>query len=362
LSNTARLDVTGDELIGIVGAGTFNQSGGTHRVTGDLWLARDAGSTGVATLSGGTWSVEGKAVLGAGGNATFTQTGGTFSPARLEIGSGGGGGASFTISGGVLRATNVAVFGDGTLVLNGGTVNADLIEQNGTFRVEGPGTIKNLTIGFGSHNLIDAPLSVTGLMSNTFGVPLSGGGPLTLASGGTFRGWGTLMFPITVAGGGAIESGGGTLTISGPAFDLVGKLSNGLGTSVLVSAGSVTNRGQIVVNAGGAISFGGRLNVPSAGTVTLNGGALGANGVNVAAGGSISGFGLISSTVTNAGSITIIGPAQIVGALRNQAAGVVNVRNDQLLITGATVNNGTIRAQVGGRIAFDGGLSGNPPA
>jgi hypothetical protein len=38
------------------------------------------------------------------------------------------------------------------------------------------------------------------------------------------------------------------------------------------------------------------------------------------------------------------------------------VRNSQLLITGPTINNGTIRAITGGSIAFDGGLTGNAVA
>ena len=52
----------------------------------------------------------------------------------------------------------------------------------------------------------------------------------------------------------------------------------------------------------------------------------------------------------------------MIGNLTNQATGNVTVRNSQLLITGATVNNGAIHALAGGSIVFDGGLTGNPVA
>jgi hypothetical protein len=72
------------EYIGVNGSGTFNQSNGAHIVSGTLHLGLSANGTnpasvGTLNLSGGTMSVGSFVFAGDDGVATINQTGGTFS-------------------------------------------------------------------------------------------------------------------------------------------------------------------------------------------------------------------------------------------------------------------------------------------
>jgi hypothetical protein len=176
-------------------------------------------------------------------------------------------------------------------------------------------------------------------------------------------GFGTVTPSLNLANARAtLTSDGGTLLLAGTSLSNAGLIRTLPGTTLLVRAASVTNTGNLEVGPASTMSIAGRVGVNNGRTVTISGGALATGGLTVNAGGTLSGFGLLSGNVTNSGNVTLSGPSQLVGTLRNNAAGVVTVRNSQFLITGATVNNGTIRAQSGGSVVFDGGLTGNPVA
>ncbi|GAH31569.1 unnamed protein product, partial [marine sediment metagenome] len=56
-------------------------------------------------------------------------------------------------------------------------------------------------------------------------------------------------------------------------------------------------------------------------------------------------------------SIEITGPTNIVGDVTVEAGATLEIRDGQTLITGQTVNNGTIKL-IGGTVIFQGGYSG----
>jgi hypothetical protein len=94
-------------------------------------------------------------------------------------------------------------------------------------------------------------------------------------------------------------------------------------------------------------------------SLTIAGGALGTPLLTNTNGGSIRGFGQITCNVDNFAAIEFLGPTQIVGNFTNRAGATLTVRNDQTLITGQIVNNGTITT-LNGKVIFDGGLAPAP--
>ncbi len=64
--------------MGYNGSGTFNQSGGTNTVTGDLFLGYGTNAIGTYNLSAAaSWTAYNEYVGGYSGTGTFNQTGGT---------------------------------------------------------------------------------------------------------------------------------------------------------------------------------------------------------------------------------------------------------------------------------------------
>ena len=78
------------EVIGDMGTGTFNHTGGIHQVTNSIVLGQQSGSTGTYNLSGVSTFTCGTLVVGDGGDGTFTQTGGTSSSNDLYVARGMG--------------------------------------------------------------------------------------------------------------------------------------------------------------------------------------------------------------------------------------------------------------------------------
>lgn len=121
LSESA-LTVAGNEWIGARGTGTFEQSGGTSTVMGNLYIGHDATGNGTYNLSGGLLDVSGDdgysagyTVVGHNGTGEFNQSAGSeFKAGVLVLGGGPNAGD--------------AVKSEGTYNMSGGTLTADLIE------------------------------------------------------------------------------------------------------------------------------------------------------------------------------------------------------------------------------------------
>jgi hypothetical protein len=255
------------EYIGNLGAGAFSQSGGTNTVTGTLTLAANAGSSGAYNLqggtltagavnvnSGGTFNVTGGNLSASGGmtisssgvvainsgdvstasvssDGSITISGGTFSTTGNEIdGNTGSGqitqtGGNHTVTGTLTLAANPG--SSGTYNMQGGTLNAELIEVNsgGTF---------SANAGAGS-------------VTSTVG--------LFVGSGGTLNGSGRLSADVNssgvVAPGGANPS---TLTIDGNYT----QNTNGTLTVAINGATNASSSLDVV----GTASLSGKLTIP----------------------------------------------------------------------------------------------------
>ena len=220
--------------------GTFNQSGGTNTVLGEIWIGNGAGGTnglaGTYNLSGGILNANSWVAIGrnsaqglfnmtggifnknAGGNftiagigttqtGTFTQSGGAFTNTATETWVGETGIGIFTITNtatarlGLLRFATANAAANGTVNLDGGTLTVNSMNKGtgtATFNFNG-GTLK---AGGAS------AVFMTGL--NTANV--KAGGAFINDDG----------FAITIGqallnsgGGGLTKSGGGTVTLTG---------------------------------------------------------------------------------------------------------------------------------------------------
>lgn len=101
-----------DAIVGDAGIGVFNNSGGTHNVTGDLILGNQATGDGTYNLSGtGSLNVTGTEFIGAAGTGTFMQTGGTNTANSISVGNNLGGIGTYTLSDGPLTVTNGSFVG-----------------------------------------------------------------------------------------------------------------------------------------------------------------------------------------------------------------------------------------------------------
>jgi fibronectin-binding autotransporter adhesin len=243
------LSASTGESIGEEGTGTFTQTGGSNYCGGDLILAHVSGTEGTYNLSGGllqlalgmaqgdlnhtesTFNLSGTGIFEAlGGDgiasnnkstnttvAVFNQTGGTNIPAFLLIGSSSNGDGSYLLSGGTLTIS-------GAMTLTGSLAVFDA--------TGGVATIGNIS---------NASTVIVGVGNGTIG-NLTVDGNYTQSAGLT-----QIDGSLTLANGGAFDLSGGTLkgsgTISGPIFNLGGKVSPGDSPGQLTINGNYTQSG-----------------------------------------------------------------------------------------------------------------------
>jgi hypothetical protein len=152
----------GFEYIGNSGAGTFNQSGGTHTTDGiDIGYN---GSTGTYILSGsGAVSASNESV-GVGGKGTFNQSGGSNTVGELNLAENAASKGTYNLTGGTLAAGNAYVGGD--FILSGG-VGFLNVSNNGLMNVTG--TLAVYSAASNSVNLSGGTINTAALDVN--GVP-----------------------------------------------------------------------------------------------------------------------------------------------------------------------------------------------
>ncbi|WP_035609549.1 autotransporter-associated beta strand repeat-containing protein [Haloferula sp. BvORR071] len=314
-----------DNNASFVGTGkgslTMNGANALVAVNGEFWVGQGAGSTGSVTLQSGTITVNNWIAIARGGNATFTQSGGTvtktgggsvsianFSAANatvnisgglfdvqtgnLLVGEGGTGSANLTLSGtGQIKAPQVLVGAGGTVVadlnLDGGTLTTNIINGagGGTSNVDINGTqliatgiqptfITNCdTLDLESGGLLlnsnSFAIGIAQALNGAGGVVKSGGGTLTLSGANTYSG------PRSITGGklaiNTSETGTGALTVAdGAGFALTTTAANQLLTVANATFGT-TGATTLDLNLG---NFAGNSTVAPlnvSGTLTLNG-------------------------------------------------------------------------------------------
>ena len=346
------LAIGGDEVIGLVGRGTYVQTGGSNQ-TSTFSVGSQAG-TGTAQLSGGRLTVSGAATLGASGSGALNHSGGTLSAASLILGSsiglnpsgvgayvlgntaalqiangiivGDTGLATFTQSGGVNHSTTFTLGAQstaiGTAIISGGSVfsNALVIGQVGEGHVlHAGGTISVATLDLGS--------GVAGYgtyaASNT--AKLSVIGDINVGRAGTAvfsQSGGSVSGANVFIGGTAAGAGGvGMLSIAGGVFDAGNLLkiwptsSGTFNSSITLAAGTISTAS---LDLGGDLS---RLHW-SGGTLAFTG----TNGLRIDPAGSLGGLVSLGGSQTlsvlntlsvssNAASLTLAGGTVSAGNL-----------------------------------------------
>ena len=338
-----------DFYIGNSGTGTLTMNGG--KVTSlDGYIGVQAGSVGTVTVSSGTWTNDEDLAVGfLDGIGTLNVNGGSVFDSVGYIG--------FS-----LGASGTAVVSSGTWCNYNSLTIGNVDASRGTLNVTGGSVISGTGIlGFGVNSVGTATVS-SGTWANS--------GDLTVGYDGT----GTL----TVSGG--LVMVGGTLS-KGPhgAINLNagGTLQMGVGGTggvLLGGTGSLTNNGTLIFNRSdasifsGAVSGSGAVTKSGAGTLTLSGsnsytgGTTISDGVlQVGAGGTT---GSIAGNVVNSAALvfsrsndaTFSGVISGTGGLTKQGGGMLTFSGNNSYTGGTTISDGVLQVGAGGTT---GSLAGN---
>jgi hypothetical protein len=267
LSNGASLSIKNNEYVGGETLGTLDQTGGNHAVGGTLYVGSGTGAFGTYNLSGGTASstlTDGSAIVGFQATGWFTY-GGTFNQTGGYHTVGSATNLGTLSLGDQAGATGSYTLSDGVLAVNGSSVigNAGtgaFIQSGGTHTIT-PG-LPNfaLLIGAGTSGVGSYSLSA-GTLSTPTGAELVGyGGQGSYTQSGGNNTASTLAIGYSAGSFGTASLSGGTLTAALATY--VGYAGNG---SFTQSGGSSSL---------GALSI--ALQNTSSGTVTLSGGVLSA--------------------------------------------------------------------------------------
>jgi hypothetical protein len=416
------------EIVGSYGTGTFTQTGYSNNTVGSLLVGYVPGGNGTYLLSGGSLNGQYEEI-GIMGTGTFVQSGGTNTVSSLLLGGDSGGIGNYTLSGsGILEGQeDIGYEGPGTFIQNGGTnyvtgnltfaegANGSYTLNSGTLIVGtssapgniigNPGGVSSLTIGGGTLDVTGGTIQVTnftlGGATGSASYTLSGAQNLTTSvitvnpngsftqTGGTeagvFNNYGT----FTYAGGtftGALNNYGnfsvsGTFTAPLGITNYGPSLSVYSGSAVYAGNPGFTNNGNIVLS-GGTIGAAGVLQnnatitgsgviapLPGLPTGGLPGVAFLNNGVvNVESLSSGAGSGpllMLEMNTVNVGNINLVPAAPgsyeyTSDSVLSLATGVTLENHGTVSLEGGIIaGNGTIINDTGGTIAGPGTLNGS---
>ncbi len=359
--------------IAISSSGQFNNSNLANADSITISGVGGVSNTAQLTLIGGISGADAftnTGVASLGSLINVSGTGGILNDGQLTL-VGGDSGSGGLINNNQLTLTGT-MSGSGGLTNNGqlnltGTIsgaggftnNGQLIQGSGAINLaNSDGNINNGTIELAfdrglSLNAADfTNNSVLNMRNNT----ISGTANLVNSATGTINGNGRTA--VNIVNAGTINARSGNLSIAGSNFTNTGLVKNSVGSNLFIDAISVSHTGSIETNANGSVVFNSAISNASGQTITLNGGTLSTPTLTNTAGGTVSGFGTISGDVNNSGQVDLFGASTISGALTNQSSGNMLIRNDTTLITGPTINNGTIET-LNGNVIFEGGLTNN---
>jgi autotransporter-associated beta strand protein len=357
------------------GTGTFDISGGTLHIQGNLLPASpalqvgDFGGVGVVNQTGGDVTISGSFNVGnQGGNGTYNLNGGslTLSDGLYAIGRSTtatrNSTGSLNISGGLLEVT------DGNFVIGGrdaggaaSATHGTVTQTGGIFQVDGTGGATNLFLGgynTSEYNLNGGILAIggnalQGLYNNvngTYAFNLGGGtikvinAALTTSVNATLvanatstidtNGLGATWSGILSGSGGLAKAGIGTLTLTGVNTYSGTTYVNG-GTLALAAAGTIANSS---------------VDVGSGGTFDISTGSKTIQDLSGEAGGIVN-LGASTLTAGTGNDTTFAGVMQGTGGFTKQGGGSITLAG-QNTYTGATViNNGALKMGIGDAFA-----------
>jgi hypothetical protein len=344
LSGTGLLTANGDEYVGYLGTGSFNQTGGTNNLAGSnslLRLGYSAGSTGTYTLGGGTLNAKGGEIIGESGTGNFNQTSYLTTHtigagASLILGDNAGAIGTFTLSG-FLSAGGPEYVG----FSGAGTLNQNTIANANSNTIASG---YHLYLGYnagstGTYNLTSWAGSISANGNEYVG--FNGTGIFNQSSGtNTIAAGGILVIANSPGSSGTDALSGGSLTA--PTVYVGGNPSGAGGVGILnVSAtGTLTTSGTLKVydTAGSAVNLsGGTINV---GTIDLSGNFTRLHWTSGTLHLTNSGVNIDNSPDANLGSSLTLGPGQtLIGESAIGAAEVIGSTGTGSLTQTGGINN-----------------------
>jgi hypothetical protein len=337
--------------------------GGACCVTPDVFLNTGTVSmptAGTATVTGMGFDDQGSVSVGPGSLLDVTAGVGEFSPGA---GLSGGGTLQFDLGAHQTLATGVSVAAGSTLTLTG---NAEFfgpgtLVGGGKFSWTG-GTIDgNLNVAKTIHTTISGTATKSFTSPTSAPVVLAFHGHTTLAGSGEVQLSGTTTLSntgaLTMRSGTMI--GGSSCCVSPDNFSNSGTLTVAAGTrTATANFLAFSNSGAVKVNSG-TLTIGALPYKQTAGSTQLAGGSISAaQQMNIAAG-TLSGFGTITGSVLNGGTVapsTTGGVLKITGAYQQTTSGTLSsvitgttpgTKFGQLSVGGTATLAGTLKASTG---------------
>jgi fibronectin-binding autotransporter adhesin len=373
------LTTTGPQFIGNNGTGTFTQSGGTNSAF-NMFLGNAVGATGTYNLSGGSSAVSGNmnvagdTVPGGTGVLSVSGTGVLTLGGSLVVYNTPG--TSVTLGGGTINTAALNFNGVPSLLnWTSGTLN---LTSNVTWNSAAAGTTTSAAFGSSKSLGSNQTLMITGNETlggtGAFALTLNSGsthyvtGGITLSSTGTItQNTGSTLYAATIT-----QSGGtvnGTLQNQGNFIYQSGSFNGRLLNQGTVSLGpsftagnGMQNDTSVAVATGQSVILNGA-GLDNQGTITLSGGTLSGAGPLVN-NGLVTGYGTIGGTTagfTNAGSLTVSGGSITLsnsGANANTSSITVSSGLQLKLTGGALANTGSINLN-GGNVSGASTLNNN---
>jgi autotransporter-associated beta strand protein len=394
------------EGVGPFGTGSFTQSGGTH-VVGLLDIGGQQPTlygNGTYLLSGGSLAVTGTALIGDSSIGTFLQSGGTASfLGVVEIANVAGSQGTYDLNGGQFAAQSITVgSGSATFNLNGGTLQA--LQSNSNFFAGATNLTVNVQNGGATVDTqgYSVVVGTNLLQSGSGGLTKIGSGMLSLSgsnsyTGGTTINQGTLQLggPSALGSGGLIVGSNGTLDLN--SFGLTLPWLNGSAGAVITDnstpanqptstilavnivsggstyAGSITKgiNGQdiAVVKGGlGMLTLAGTSNYTGGttinqGVLNVTGALVGGGNVQIYAGSSLTGSGLVQGSITGQAGSSIMATGNLVlgdstSFTGFNHAGTLTVGNNSVTLNSeGFANLGVLTTLAGGTIVAPNGIS-----
>jgi hypothetical protein len=275
--NQGDLTLQSRTTVGQAGTGDFVQNGGRHTIKNDLFLGKDANSSGSYELNGGTLEIlDGQTTVGDAGAGTFTQNGGTHKiTGNLVLGDDPGIKGTYKLTGGnlaVTQALTVGNKGDGEFLQSGGSASfgagtIGAVGGIGTLELDsgaklsfagivsiGGGSAQNKPVGMGSVTVDGNGSTLKATVINVGGAQNSGVGKLSVGNGGV------VDSVVNVLKTGTLEGQKGVKDFKNNVNNLGGKVSAAPGPFHIDGAYAQANAGALEIlfegAAQGAVAFG----------------------------------------------------------------------------------------------------------